>query len=742
MKLRARFETLLLLSLALGLFLSSATSIAQDINTVAGGGPAGGTAKSAFIAYPGSSVRDKAGNTYISSNWDHYVFKLDTAGKVSVVCGLGYAGFSGDNGLASSATVNEPAGLAMDSAGNLYIADAGNNRIRRVDAKTGIITTVAGDSTPDMFGQGGYNGDDIPATQALLNLPYTVAVDRQGNLFIADSGNNRIRLVDAKTELISTVAGTGTAGYNGDNILATAAEINFAITVIVDKSDNLYIADSANNRIRRVDSTTQIITTVAGDGTAGFKGDGGPATNAEVSFPNGVTEDASQNLYIVDTGNNRVRLVSAQTKKIKTIVGTGVGGFKGDGGPATKAEITDSSGGYIDASGNLLIADSGNQRVRIVNKKGIINTLAGGGNAGDGGKATDALLSYPTSLAFDKSGDMYVGEAGTPVVRKVNTSDTITTFAGTGSEGFSGDGGLATKAQFWLINGVAVDGSGNLFIADYVNLRVRRVDHATHKVSTYAGNGMSCSAPPCGDGGPATKANLSSVFSVAVDKNGNLYIADPFDQVIREVNASTKVISTVAGDYIQCSSGISPCGDGGAATSANLSDPLGIAVDSSGNIFIADTLDNRVRWVNAQTGIINEFAFTGDFNFSGDGGLATQATMAWPMAVAVDSTDNVFVGGGYNSPLRIGVGIEVVREVYNANGDVNTVAGQDTYPQFLTFGFTGDGGPATSALLDNLGIAVDSAGDLYIADAGNNRIRKVSLAASGKYPMSGPKPRS
>jgi trimeric autotransporter adhesin len=727
MKLRAHFEILKGLSLVLGLLMFAVTSTGQNINTVVGGGSAGGTAKSAFIAYPGSTVKDKTGNTYISSNWGHYIFKLDTAGKVSVFAGLGYAGFSGDGGPASSAALNTPAGMAMDSAGDLYFADAGNNRIRRVDGTTGVITTVAGNSIPNMFNTGGYGGHGGPATQAYLNSPYTVAVDSRGNLFIADYLNFRIRRVDAKSQYITTVAGTGTAGYNGDKQLATKAEINYAITVIVDKADNLCISDSGNNRIRRVDAKTQFITTVAGDGTAGFKGDGGPATKAELSFPNGVTEDAAKNLYIVDTGNNRVRLVSAKTQEIKTIVGTGIAGFKGDGGPATKAEITDSSGGYIDASGNLLIADSGNQRVRIVNKKGVINTLAGGGNAGDKGKATNALLSYPGSLAFDNAGNMYVAEEGTPVIRKVSTGGTITTVAGSGSEGFSGDGGPATKAEFFLINGVAVDSSGNLFLSDYVNLRVRRVDHTTHKVSTYAGDGKSCSSPPCGDGGPATKASLSSVFSLAADQAGNLYIADPYDQVIRKVDVTTQTISTVAGDYVQCSSGTSPCGDGGAATGANLSYPCGVAVDSAGNIFIADTVDNRIRWVNT-SGTINEFAFTGAFNFSGDGGPGVDATMAWPLAVAVDANDNVFVAGGYNMPLRLGVGIEVVREVYSSNGYVNTVAGQDT--NYLTFGFSGDGGPATSALLNNLGIAVDSAGNLYIADSGNDRIREVALAGA------------
>jgi sugar lactone lactonase YvrE len=337
MRLRARFVTLMVF--LFGSFTFPGLSFAQNINTVVGGGPAGGKAKTAFIAYPGGAIRDKAGNTYINSNWDHYIFKLDTAGNLSVIAGLGYADFSGDEGPASSAGLNVPAGFAFDSGGNLYFADAGNNRVRRIDATTGIITTVAGSSTPNMFNTGGYNGDGIPATQAELNSPYTIAIDSQNNLFIADYLNFRIRRVDATTQIITTVAGTGTAGYNRDHIAATAAEIDLALGVIVDKAGNLYIADSGNNRIRRVDAKTQVITTVAGNGKGGFKGDGGLATKAELLFPNNVTEDAAGNLDIIDTGNNRVRQVNAKTHKINTIVGTGVAGFKGDGGPATKAEI-------------------------------------------------------------------------------------------------------------------------------------------------------------------------------------------------------------------------------------------------------------------------------------------------------------------------------------------------------------------------------------------------------------------
>lgn len=207
----------------------------------------------------------------------------------------------------------------------------------------------------------------------------------------------------------------------------------------MDKSDDLYIADSGNHRIRRVDGKTQVITTVAGDGTGGFKGDGGPATQAELSFPNVVTEDHAGDLYVIDTGNNRVRKVNS-TGISKTYVGTGVAGFSGDGGPGTKAEISDSSGGYVDASDTLLIADSGNQRVRIVNTSDIINTIAGGGSGGDG-PAKKALLSYPVGVAIDGSGNLFIAESGTPGIREVSAKGTITTVAGSGSEGFSGDNG-------------------------------------------------------------------------------------------------------------------------------------------------------------------------------------------------------------------------------------------------------------------------------------------------------------
>jgi hypothetical protein len=711
-------------------------SSAQDINTIVGGGTPGGAARTAFIGYPGGVVRDSAGNTYISSGSDHYVYKLTSSGSLTVFAGVGYEAFNGDGGPATSAALNIPAGMAIDASGNFYIADSGNNRIRCVigtvggcgDSQhkypVGTILTVAGSSTPNMFLQGGYGGDGGPATSALLNIPYTVAINSQGNLLISDYGNFRIRSVNLTTGIITTVAGNGTPGFSGDGQQATGAEIYYAITVLADTSGGFYIADSGNNRIRHVNGTTQVIETVAGSSNGGFSGDGGPPVDAELSFPNAVVQDAGGNLYIIDTGNSRVRWVGTVGKEqiISTVVGTGVAGFAGDGGPALKAEISDSSGAYFDNNlQELLIADSGTQRLRVVRSKDIINTLAGGGNAGNGGPAKKALLSYPVAIALDSSGNMFIAQASTPLIWKVSSNGTIKVVAGTGVEGFSGDEGPATQADFYCVSGVAVDSAGNLFISDTCNQRVRRVDHATHIVSTFAGNGSACTTAPCGDGGLATNASLSGPASLAVDSAGNVYVADVNDMVIRKVNATTGVIEAVAGDYTYCT--VSGCGDGGPATQAQLTFPYGVAVDATGNIFIADSGDNKIRRVDATTGDISTVALNGDYGFGGVGGLALNASMAQPLNVAVDATDDIFISGGYYTN-ELGGGDEVVCRVDAVTQIITTVAGQDTNPTL--YGFAGDGGPATSALLNNLGIAVDGAGNLYIADAGNNRVRKVA----------------
>jgi N-acetylneuraminic acid mutarotase len=347
------------------------------------------------------------------------VYTIIGRGLIISQAGNGVLGYSGDGGAAASAELNYPTGVAVDPSGNFYIVDADNNRIRKVTASTGIITTVAGNGTA------GYSGDGGAATSAELDTPFGVAVDASGNLYIVDVNNDRIRKVTASTGIITTVAGNGTWGYSGDGGAATSAELFSPFGVAVDASGNLYIADSGNNLIRKVTASTGIITTVAGNGTGGYSGDSGAATGAELNSPFGVAVDASGNIYIVDSGNNRIRKVTASTGIITTVAGNGTAGYSGDSGAGTSAELNSPFGVAVDASGNLYIADTYNLVIRTVTAStGIITTVAGNGTAGssgDGGAATSAALSYPTSVVVDSLGNFYIADYDNNKVRTVGS---------------------------------------------------------------------------------------------------------------------------------------------------------------------------------------------------------------------------------------------------------------------------------------------------------------------------------
>lgn len=342
-------------------------------------------------------------------------------GIISSPVGGGTSTAAGYSGSASGVQLAAPGGVALDGAGNLYIADTLNNVIRKVNLASNSITTVAGNGTP------GFTGDNGAATSAELYDPADIAVDGAGNLYIADSGNNRVREVNAVTGLITTVAGDGTAGYTGDNGAATSAELNNPKEIAVDGAGNLYIADASNNVIRKINAATGTITTVAGTGTAGYTGDNGAATSAELYHPDGVAVDGAGNLYIADTLNDVVREVNAATGKITTIAGTGAGGYTGDGGPATSAKLGSPAGIEVDAAGNLYIADYNDYVIRKVNTTtGIISTAAGTGTAGytgDNGAATSATLNAPRSVAVGTNGNLYIADTGNNVIRKVDVAD-------------------------------------------------------------------------------------------------------------------------------------------------------------------------------------------------------------------------------------------------------------------------------------------------------------------------------
>jgi sugar lactone lactonase YvrE len=707
-------------AIAVGLLLAGGSAWAQQylIRTVAGGGLPSTPAVATSMALETTTAvaADTAGNLYFNSS--NSVLKVDTLGALTVVAGSStLPGYSGDGGAAASAQLMQPSGLAVDSAGNLYIADTGNNVIRKVTVATGLISTVAGNGTP------GYSGNGSLATIAQLGHPRYVAVDGSGNLFIADSDNSVIRKVTANTGVIRTVAGTGVPGYLGDGGLATSARL-IPSGLAVDSAGNIYVADATDSVIREVASGTDIITTVAGTGTAGFSGDGGKAVSAQLSSPDNVAVDAAGNLYIADAGNFRVRKVVVATGNITTAAGGGTNSFTN--GPATSAQLLAVPSVALDGAGNIYIAD-GNVVRKVTVATASISTLAGNGKpgfagyTGDGGPATSAQLSAPAGVAVDGAANLYISDTQNYAIREVAAATaTIATVAGNGLPGYSGDGGAATGARIGAAFGGAVDGAGNIYFSD--GNVVRKVTAATGVITVAAGNGTTGNS---GDGGPATGAQLSNPTSVAVDGSGNLYIADSASNVVRKVTAATGIITTVAGNGTPGSSG-----NGGQATSAQLQ-PTSVAVDGSGNLYIADLAHAVVRKVTAATQIITTVAGNGTLSASGDGGAALSAGLS-PQAVAVDGSGNLYIADFYTVTNPCGrycngtvLFNDRIRMVTAATGVITTIAGTGTP------GYSGDGGLATGAQLNGpLGVAVDAAGNVYIADSGNNAIRMLTPTAA------------
>lgn len=341
-------------------------------------------------------------------------------------------------------------------------------------ASAQIINNFAGDATGAGSMTGSYSGDGAQATTAGLNRPYGIAIDASGNVYIAEYNNQRVRKV-TPAGIISTYAGNGTAGYSGDGTAATGAMIKNPYGLAVDATGNLYIADAGNSVIRKV-TPAGIISTFAGVTAWGFSGDGGPATAAQFSLPTGVAVDGAGNVYICDGGNNRIRKVNA-SGVINTVVGSGTTGFGGDGGPASAAQLGHPYALEVDGPGNIYIADNDNYRIRKVNTSGIIMTIVGNGtngHAGDGGAATACQMKGAMDIALDAAGNLYFSEWGWNV-RVVNTAGTISNYAGTTTYGYSGDGGPATLAKLNEPRGLAVDASSNLYLTDDLNHVVRRI---------------------------------------------------------------------------------------------------------------------------------------------------------------------------------------------------------------------------------------------------------------------------
>ena len=572
------------------------------------------------------------------------MLKVNASGIITTYAGGG--GSLKDGIPATSAYLYSPYGVAVDLSGNLYIADYGTNFIRKVST-SGIITTIAGNGTA------GFGGDGFPATTAQLNQPNGVCVDKAGNVFISDQSNLRIRKVDA-AGIITTYAGNGVVGYAGDGGVATTANFNQLQGIGIDTSGNIYIADQNNNIIRSV-STSGIITRVAGTfSTGGFAGDGSPATSCQLNKPTAVATDRFGNFYIADNGNYRIRKVTA-TRMISTIAGCNfhsTQGYKGDGGPAVSALLYNPSGLAYDTSRNLYIADPGNNCIRKVNGAGVITTFAGNdtsGYKGDSGLAIHARLNYPSGIATDRKGDVFICDARNKRIRKVNSSGIITTYAGNGKSVYSGDGHRADSAGFVSLDGIAIDKYGNLYVSDHSGCRIRKID-TNRIITTISGTGIS---GYFGDGGPATMAQIVP-YGLCTDDTGNLFISDGNSYRIRKIDLSGK-ITTVAGNGITTNTG-----DGGLAVSAGIGTPLGVWVDKSSNLFIGNY--TMIRKINT-AGIISSIAGNPSPGFYGDGSPAISSQLNVPTGLISDTSGNLLIADENNNRIRI---------IYNAGIFIST----------------------------------------------------------------------
>jgi sugar lactone lactonase YvrE len=679
------------------LLVFSALASAEDftIQTFAGGGlPQNIQGTSAVLEGPGGIAMDANGNAYFTLGGLNIVLKLDTNGVLTLVAGNGTPGFSGDGGPATGAQLYQPSGIALDAAGDVFIQDYGNARIRMV--RNGVITTVAGG--------GYYTADNILAVDTQLSST-TFTADAAGNLYVEDPGPGysatptccRIRKVTNGT--ITTIAGTGMYGPSGDGGPAISAQLAGPGAMAVDAAGTLYFSDAGQGfgNIRKIQNgvittvvpgvaptllaldqsgnlfigygeaiqeiSNGVTTTIAGMPNAVYGitsiGDNGPAIDAILNGLSGLSVDKADNIFIAQEvfGGETMPLpvIGGLIRKISngiitTVAGDGTGARPsiGDGGPPVDAQLFSPNSVTMDAAGNVYIAES--NRIRE-SSQGVITTIVGTGVAGfggDGGPAIDALLSGPTGIGLDAAGNLYIADRGNGRVRMVSTNGIITTIAGPGTFGYNGDGGPATGEQLSYLTGIAVSPGGDVYVsnADAVHPAVWKISNGI--INMVAGGGLNYNDP-----GPALSAQLAGPAGIAMDQAGNLYIADSFSGRIREVSNGT--ITTIAGSGVP----ITSSGDGGPATSSNLQNPSAVAVDSLGRVYIGESA--RVRRI--ANGIINTVAGNGRSNFgtlsgngpsgySGDGGAATSA-MVTPASLAIGPNGQVYEVEAQPSRVRV-----------------------------------------------------------------------------------------
>jgi len=604
--------------------------------------------------------------------------------SLSLFAGNGGGAGSAD-GTGAAARFNSPFGVATDSADNVYVTDTTNNIIRKI-TPAGVVSTVAGTT-------GGAGSADGTGVLARFNHPAGVATDSADNVYIADTTNNTIRKI-TPAGVVTTLAGSPGASGSTDGTGA-AAHFKFPQGVATDSAGNVYVANAGNSTIRKI-TPAGVVSTLAGTADSVGSADGTGAA-ARFNHPTGVATDSADNVYVTDTKNNTIRKITP-AGVVSTLAGTAGGAGSADGTGAA-ASFNGPFGVATDNADNVYVADASNSTIRKITPAGVVTTVAGSPDASGStdGTGAAARFNHPIGVVTDSAGNVYVADTANNTIRKITPTGVVSTLAGTASVTGSTDDTDAA-ARFNRPFGVATDSAGNVYVTDTTNSTIRKITPAG-VVSTLAGTADSVGSAD--DTGAAARFNEST--GVATDSAGNVYVADAGNSTIRKITP-TGVVTTLAG-----TAGVTGSTDG-AGAAARFNEPTAVATDSAGNVYVADTTNSTIRKITP-AGDVSTLAGAAGSAGSADG-TGTAARFNEPTGVATDSADNVYVADAGNS---------IIRKI-TPTGDVSTLAG--------TAGSVGsaDGTGAAASFIIPFGVATDSADNVYVADIFNNTIRKITPA--------------
>jgi len=666
-----------------------------------------GTGPGSQFNDPQGMAMDGSGNVYIADANDCTIRKMTPGYVVTTIAGTaGVVGFA--DGVGGAAQFDFPCGITLDKAGNIYVADTGNNVIRKISPGGGV-TTLAG--TPGVLGSADGEG---PVAQ--FSSPWGMAVDASGNVYVADSENCTVREI-SPSGVVHTIAGEAGQIGSADGV-GSAARFSAPLALAVDPTGNVYVDDTGNQVIRRI-AQGGLVTTIAG--TVGTQGNvDGTGSSAEFAFPDGITADQGGNVYVSDLGVavSQVSTTGISTTLIPprlfygstirkvtplgvvtTLAGSPQGWTGFANGTGSLAIFNKPAGIVLSANGNLIVADSGNNLIRTITPDGVVTTAAGGNSAGSAdGTGTSAQFNAPQCVAVDGVGNAYVADPKNNLIRKVSPGGVVTTLAGIAGIAGSADGQGAT-AQFNNPAGVAVDGSGNVYVADCNNQTIRKITPGG-SVATLAGTAGSAGYGSADGTGSA--AQFKYPQGVAVDVSGNVYVADTENDTIRKITQNG-VVTTLAGTPDAKGSA-----DGTGSTALFIL-PMGVAVDGAGNIYVADYGDSTIRKVTP-AGVVTTLAGNAG-NIGSADGTGSAALFGLPQGVAVDSAGNVYVADASNDAIR----------KITPGGAVTTLAGVPRVPGGA------DGTGSAARFNYPTSVAVDTKGNVYVADTDNNTIRVGDL---------------